>query len=179
MVNTRFALKADSGTSVVVQWLRLCAPNAEGPGFNPWSGNQVPHTTIRSLHAAVKIKILCATNKTQHIAKKKKKPSKISKLEYRFRFRYSKNRETFVSLLEFIFKCGFHRDHNLALSFKLLCMKPALWILNFDKKISINYQWPNIITVVQYLFCLSFGNSTWFSLNDCPAPNLKAIKRQF
>ena len=23
----------------VVQWLRLCAPNARGPEFNPWSGN--------------------------------------------------------------------------------------------------------------------------------------------
>ena len=27
------------GTPLVVQWLRLCAPNAGGPGFNPWSGN--------------------------------------------------------------------------------------------------------------------------------------------
>ena len=34
-----------------------------------------------------------------------------------------KNRETFVSLLEFIFKCGFQRDHNLALSFKILCIE--------------------------------------------------------
>ena len=52
----------------------------------------------------------------------------------------------------------------------------SLWIRNLDRKIS--YQWPDIIIAVQYLFCLSFGNSTWFSLNDCPAPSLKAIKGQ-
>ena len=28
-----------SGTSLVVQWVRLCTPNAGGPGFDPWSGN--------------------------------------------------------------------------------------------------------------------------------------------
>ena len=28
-----------NGTSLGVQWLRLCAPNAGGPGFNLWSGN--------------------------------------------------------------------------------------------------------------------------------------------
>ena len=28
-----------SGTSVVVQWLRLCAPNAGEPKFDPWSGD--------------------------------------------------------------------------------------------------------------------------------------------
>ena len=27
------------GTSLVVQWLRLRAPKAGGPGFHPWSGN--------------------------------------------------------------------------------------------------------------------------------------------
>ena len=27
------------GTSLVGQWLRLYAPRAGGPGFNPWSGN--------------------------------------------------------------------------------------------------------------------------------------------
>ena len=25
-----------SATSLVVQWVRLCAPNAGGQGFNPW-----------------------------------------------------------------------------------------------------------------------------------------------
>ena len=29
-----------AGTSLVVQWLRLCIPKAErGPGFNPWLGD--------------------------------------------------------------------------------------------------------------------------------------------
>ena len=28
-----------TGTSLVVQWLRLQAPNAGGPGFSPWSTN--------------------------------------------------------------------------------------------------------------------------------------------
>ena len=32
-------LKHDGGTSLVVQWLQLCAPKAVGPGFDPWSGN--------------------------------------------------------------------------------------------------------------------------------------------
>ena len=27
------------GTSLVAQWLRLRAPNAGGPGFDPWSEN--------------------------------------------------------------------------------------------------------------------------------------------
>ena len=31
--------KIETGTSLVVQWLRLHAPNAGGPGFDPWSGN--------------------------------------------------------------------------------------------------------------------------------------------
>ena len=33
------AVKSTPGNSLVVQWLRLCAPNAGGPSFNPWSGN--------------------------------------------------------------------------------------------------------------------------------------------
>ena len=31
--------KRKPGTSLVVQWLRLQAPNAGDPGLNPWSGN--------------------------------------------------------------------------------------------------------------------------------------------
>ena len=27
------------GTSLVAQWIRLRAPNAGGPGFDPWSWN--------------------------------------------------------------------------------------------------------------------------------------------
>ena len=30
------------GTSLAVQWLRLCIPNAGGIGFNPWLGNENP-----------------------------------------------------------------------------------------------------------------------------------------
>ena len=31
--------KAFIGASLAVQWLRLLAPSARGPGFDPWSGN--------------------------------------------------------------------------------------------------------------------------------------------
>ena len=31
--------KISVGTSLAVQWLRLCASNAEGAGFHPWLGN--------------------------------------------------------------------------------------------------------------------------------------------
>ena len=30
-------------TSQVVQWLRLCAPNAEGMGLIPGQGTKIPH----------------------------------------------------------------------------------------------------------------------------------------
>ena len=36
-----------TGTSLVAQWLRLCTPNAGGAGFNPWSGNYIPHATTK------------------------------------------------------------------------------------------------------------------------------------
>ena len=39
-----------AGTSSVVQGLRLCGSQCRGPGFNPWSGNLIPHTTIKSSH---------------------------------------------------------------------------------------------------------------------------------
>ena len=29
----------------MVQWLKLHAPNAGGLGFDPWSGNWIPHAT--------------------------------------------------------------------------------------------------------------------------------------
>ena len=45
----------------MVQWVRLHAPNAEGPGFDPWSGNWIPHATAESLHA---------TSKSPHAATK-------------------------------------------------------------------------------------------------------------
>ena len=31
--------KNKSSISLVVQWLKLCAQNVGGPGFNPWRGN--------------------------------------------------------------------------------------------------------------------------------------------
>ena len=33
----------DFGTSLVVQWLRLCAPNAGGTGSIPGQGTEIPH----------------------------------------------------------------------------------------------------------------------------------------
>ena len=43
-----------AGTSWVVQWLRLCAPNAGGPGSIPGQGIRshmlqlnIPHTTMK------------------------------------------------------------------------------------------------------------------------------------
>ena len=33
------------GTSLVVQWLRLCAPNAGGVGSIPGKGTKIPHAT--------------------------------------------------------------------------------------------------------------------------------------
>ena len=35
----------DRGTSVVVQWLRLCTPSAEGTGSIPGQGTKIPHAT--------------------------------------------------------------------------------------------------------------------------------------
>ena len=53
-------LKNDNyGTSLVVQWLRLCAPNAGGPGANTGQGT-------RSYLPQQGLKIPCATvTKTQ------------------------------------------------------------------------------------------------------------------
>ena len=33
------------GTSLVAQWLRLCAPNAGGMGLKPDPGTKIPHAT--------------------------------------------------------------------------------------------------------------------------------------
>ena len=35
------------GTSLVVQWLRLCAPNAEGPGSIPGQGTRAHVPQLR------------------------------------------------------------------------------------------------------------------------------------
>jgi hypothetical protein len=44
------------GTSLVVQWLRLHAPNAGGPVSIPGPGTKIPHAATKSL---------CPTTKTQ------------------------------------------------------------------------------------------------------------------
>ena len=43
------------GTSLVVQCIRLCAPNAGGPGLIPgWGTRSRMHAAIKSWHAATK-----------------------------------------------------------------------------------------------------------------------------
>ena len=43
------------GTSLVVQWLRLCAPSAEGPGLIPGQGTRSHmHATTNTPSAATK-----------------------------------------------------------------------------------------------------------------------------
>ena len=44
-----------TGTSLVAQWLRLCAPNAGGPGSIPGQGTgSHMHAATKSLHATTK-----------------------------------------------------------------------------------------------------------------------------
>ena len=52
------------GTSLVVQWLKLHAPNAGGPGLTPGQGTRSHMPQLKSLH--VTMKIPHATTKTQH-----------------------------------------------------------------------------------------------------------------
>ena len=42
-------------TSLVVQWLRLCAPNAGGPGLIPGQGTRPHMPQLKILSAAMKI----------------------------------------------------------------------------------------------------------------------------
>ena len=35
------------GTSLAVQWLRLCAPNAGGASWIPGLGNKIPHAAAK------------------------------------------------------------------------------------------------------------------------------------
>lgn len=44
----------DPGTCLVVQGLRLCAPNTGGPGFDSCSGSQIPHAETKRSHAITK-----------------------------------------------------------------------------------------------------------------------------
>ena len=52
--------KKTGGTSLVVQWLRLCAPNAGGLGSIPGQGTR---SHMQSSHVAMKI--LCVATKTR------------------------------------------------------------------------------------------------------------------
>ena len=48
-------IKINVGTSLVAQWLRLRAPNAESPGSIPGQGTRSHmHAATKSLHAATK-----------------------------------------------------------------------------------------------------------------------------
>ena len=52
----KFHMKRNIGTSMMVQWLRLCAPNAGGQGL-------IPHAATKSLHATTKDPACCKINK--------------------------------------------------------------------------------------------------------------------
>ena len=47
------SLRSSLGTSLVVQWLRLCPPNAGGRVCS-LVGEQIPHATVKSSHAITK-----------------------------------------------------------------------------------------------------------------------------
>ena len=59
--------KTSPGTSLAVQWLRLHALKAGGPGFNPWSGNWTPRAATKIMHVTLH---LCAT-KINNLKKKR------------------------------------------------------------------------------------------------------------
>ena len=73
-------LSSKVGTSLVVQWLRLCAPNAGGLGSIPGGGTKIPHTTTKP--ARHNQRSPRAAMKTQHSQKKQntKKQKKQSSL---------------------------------------------------------------------------------------------------
>ena len=58
----RLNTEVPSGTSLVVQWVRLCTPNAEGPGFFPGPSPlmlqlTIPRATAETLHSPMSKKI--------------------------------------------------------------------------------------------------------------------------
>ena len=55
--------KRGLGTSMVVQWLRLCS-QCRGPRFDPWSDNQILHATAKKSH------MLQRLQKIPHVATK-------------------------------------------------------------------------------------------------------------
>ena len=52
----KFYMKRSIGTFLMVQWLRLCAPNAGGQGL-------IPHAATKSLHATTKYPACWKINK--------------------------------------------------------------------------------------------------------------------
>ena len=40
----------------MAHWLRLHAPNAGGLGFDPWSGNLIPHAATKTQHSQINLK---------------------------------------------------------------------------------------------------------------------------
>ena len=56
MLNSCYRTKTGTGTSLVVQWLRLCAYNAGSPGLSPGLGTR---------SCMLQLKILCAAMKTE------------------------------------------------------------------------------------------------------------------
>ena len=41
-------------------WLRLHTPKCRAPGFDSWSGNNIPHAITKGLHATVKDSTCCS-----------------------------------------------------------------------------------------------------------------------
>ena len=69
-VRNKDHLKMELGTTLVVQWVRLHAPNVGGPSSIPGRGTRSHmHAATKSLHARTKrsrmlqLKILCAARK--------------------------------------------------------------------------------------------------------------------
>ena len=53
-------IRDSAGTSLAAQWIRLCIPNARGPGSIPgWGTRSHMHATTKSLHATTKEPVCC------------------------------------------------------------------------------------------------------------------------
>ena len=64
-VSNEFIKKLHPGTSLEVQWLRLQACNAGGPGSIPGQGTKILHTSTKTWCSQI--------NKNKYLRKKKKK----------------------------------------------------------------------------------------------------------
>ena len=59
-MNTKYKNEITSGTSLVVQWVRIHSPNARGPGSIPGQGTRSHmHVTTKSPHTATKKPACC------------------------------------------------------------------------------------------------------------------------